>query len=266
VDFHKKYFRPNNIILGVVGDFSSEEMLTKIRDIFKDWKTNEGAFPEKPAISAMGPGKIGLVVKEDVNQTNIRIGHLGWVRSNEDYPALVVACQILGIGWNSRLVNSIRVQKGLAYVVGNNYGAGYDVPGIFYIYCGTKSESTVAAIQGIREAVEKIRTEEVTDEELKHAIDGFMNSSVFDYDTKDKILERALRYEYYNYPQDFVEQLMEGIKKVTKEDVKRVADKYLQPDKFNILAVGRASDFDKPLSTLGNVTEIDITIPTIKND
>ena len=153
------------------------------------------------------------------------------------------------------------MKRGLAYSVGNNYGAGYDVPGVFLIACGTKSEATVTAIEAILVEVEKMRVEEVSDEELKQAIDGFMNSSVFDYDTKGEILSRALRYEYHDYPQDFVEQLMAGIREVTKADVKRVAAEYLDPDKFTLIAVGKASDFDKPLDTLGDVTEVDITIP-----
>jgi predicted Zn-dependent peptidase len=261
VAFHKKYFRPNNVILGVLGDFNSEEMLAKIKDAFKEWEPAEIDFPEKPEIPEKYTRKIALVTKDDVNQTNIRMGHIGWLRKNEDYPALVVMCQILGVSWNSRLITSIRVEKGLAYAVGNNYGAGYDVLGIFLIACGTKSETTVTAIEAILKEVERMQAEEITDEELKQAIDGFMNSSVFDYDTKDEILARALRYEYYDYPQDFVEQLMAGIREVTKADVKRVANEYLHPDKFALIAVGKASDFDKPLSVLGEVIDVDITIP-----
>ena len=260
VAFYQKFFHPNNIILGVLGDFDSETMLTKIQEAFKGWEPAEIDLPEKPKIPETYGKRISLVNKDDVNQTNIRMGHIGWLRKNEDYPALVVMSQILGIGFSSRLINSIRVERGLAYSVGNNYGAGYDVPGVFFIACGTKSEATVTAIEAILAEVEKMRAEEVTDQELKQAIDGFMNSSVFDYDTKGEILSRALRYEYHDYPQDFVEQLMAGIREVTKADVKRVAAEYLHPDKFTLIAVGKASDFDKPLSTLGDVTEVDITI------
>ena len=261
VAFYQTYFRPNNVIIGVLGDFDSETMLAKIQDAFMKWEPAEINIPEKPEIPAAYEKRVALVNKDDVNQTNIRMGHIGWLRKNEDYAALVVMSQILGIGFSSRLMNAIRVEKGLAYSVGNNYGAGYDVPGTFFIACGTKSESTVTAIDAILAEVEKMRTEEVTDQELKQAIDGFMNSSVFDYDTKAEILSRALRYEYYNYPQDFVEQLMAGIREVTKADVKRVASKYLHPDKFALIAVGKSSDFDKPLTTLGDVAEVDIAIP-----
>ena len=262
VAFHAKYFRPNNTILGVLGDFNSEEILDKIRVAFKGWQPRAIDLPEKPKVSEGIGRRVGLVTKDDVNQTNIRMGHVGWLRSNEDYPALVVGCQILGIGFSSRLVNSIRVEKGLAYSVGNNYGAGYDVPGVFLIACATKSESTVTATEAILAEVERMRAEEVSDEELKQAIDGFMNSSVFDYDSKGEILSRALRYAYYDYPQDFVEQLMAGIRNVTKSDVQRVVAKYMHPGQFTILAVGKASDFDKPLDSFGEVTEIDITIPS----
>ena len=261
VAFYQEFFRSNNIILGVLGDFDSEVMLTKIQDAFQGWEPAEIDLPEKPKMPETYGKKVALVNKDDVNQTNIRMGHIGWLRKNEDYPALVVMSQILGIGFSSRLINSIRVEKGLAYSVGNNYGAGYDVPGLFFIACGTKSEATVTAIEAILVEVEKMRTEEVTDDELKQAIDGFMNSSVFDYDTKGEILSRALRYEYHDYPQDFVEQLMAGIREVTKADVKRVAAEYLHPDKFTLIAVGKASDFDKPLNALGDVAEVDITIP-----
>ncbi len=261
VIFYQKFFRPNNIILGVLGDFNSETMLAKLQETFKAWEPAEIDLPEKPEIPEAYGKRVALVNKEDVNQTSIRMGHIGWLRKNEDYPALVVMSQILGIGFSSRLINSIRVEKGLAYSVGNNYGAGYDIPGLFRIRCETKSETTVTAIEAILAEVEKMRIEEVTDDELKQAIDGFMNSSVFDYDTKGEILFRALRYEYYEYPQDFVEQLMAGIREVTKADVRRVADEYLDPDKFTLIAVGKASDFDKPLNTLGDVTEVDITIP-----
>ena len=262
VAFHARYFRPNNTILGVLGDFDSEEILGKIREAFKGWQPREIDLPQKPKVPEGMARSVALVTKDDVNQTNIRMGHVGWLRSNEDYPALVVGCQILGIGFSSRLVNSIRVEKGLAYSVGNNYGAGYDVPGVFLISCGTKSESTVTATEAILAEVERMRVEEVSDEELKQAIDGFMNSSVFDYDSKGEILSRALRYAYYDYPQDFVEQLMAGIRNVTKSDVKRVVAKYMHPDQFTILAVGKASDFDKTLDSLGEVAEIDITIPS----
>jgi zinc protease len=110
--------------------------------------------------------------------------------------------------------------------------------------------------------VEKIRESEVTDEELALAKQSFLNSFVFNFDSKGEIVNRLMAYEYFGYPADFLQKIKTNVEKVTKADVLRVAKKHLQPDKLQILAVGRPDDFDEPLSVLGPVNEIDITIPT----
>jgi zinc protease len=110
--------------------------------------------------------------------------------------------------------------------------------------------------------VEKMRESEVTDEELALAKDSFLNSFVFNFDTKGEVVNRLMTYEYYGYPADFLMRIKENVERVTKEDVLRVAKKHLKPDKVQILAVGRPQDFGEPMSSLGPVNEIDITIPT----
>lgn len=104
-------------------------------------------------------------------------------------------------------------------------------------------------------------SEEVTDRELAKAKDQYLNSFVFRFDSKAKIINRMLTYVYYGYPLNFSEGVKSAVEKVTKSDVLRVARKYLKPDQVQILVVGKASDFDKPLSALGDVRTIDITIP-----
>lgn len=110
--------------------------------------------------------------------------------------------------------------------------------------------------------VKKMTDSEVTDEELAIAKDSFLNSFVFNFDSKGKIVNRLLVYEYFGYPPDFLQKTKTNVEKVTKADVLRVAHKHLQPDKMQILAVGRPQDFNEPLSVLGQVREIDITIPS----
>jgi zinc protease len=70
-----------------------------------------------------------------------------------------------------------------------------------------------------------------------------------------------MTYSYYGYPEDFLQKTKENVEKVTKADVFRVAKKHLRPDALQILVVGKARDFDQPLSTLGEVQQVDITIP-----
>lgn len=262
VSFHKKYIHPNNMMLGIWGDFDTQEMIAKIKETFQDWKKNpDFKKPEMPTVEYTYESSVHLIEKPDINQTNIRMGHLGGLRNNPDYADLIVMNTILGSGFSSRLVKNIRSRQGLAYSVGGGYGFNYSIPGVFYLVCMTKGESTVKAIESMIKEVELMKTELVTDEELSLAKDSYLNSFVFDFDDTGEVLQRAMIYEYFGYPADFLQQTKEKIEAVDKEDILRVAKKYLQHDKMKILAVGNSELFDKPLTELGVVNEIDITIP-----
>jgi hypothetical protein len=116
------------------------------------------------------------------------------------------------------------------------------------------------------EEIRKIREAEVTEEELDRATQSFLQGYAFEYDSTAKIVNRLATYELYGYPDDFNRRLRDGVEKVTRADILRVAQKHLDPAALTILAVGRADQFDKPLSTFGPVTTIDITIPEPKEE
>jgi zinc protease len=172
--------------------------------------------------------------------------------------------EILGGGFTSRLFKNVRSRQGLAYSVGGAYGSDYDHPGMFSLSCQTKLKSTVHATEAIIAEVKKMTQEEVTDEELALAKESYLNSFVFNFESKGQIINRLMTYAYYGYPADFLQKTKENVEKVTKADVLRVAKAHLRPDKLEILVVGRPDDLDKPLSTLGEVKTLDITIPAPK--
>ena len=261
VAFHKKFYGPNNMMLGIWGDFDTDIMIRKIEKAFEGWEKVDTELPEVPTVEYEFPRTVNVVRKDDVNQSNIYLGHIGGLRSNPDYFALILMNRILGSGFTSRLFKNVRSREGLAYSVFGIYSANYDFPGLFYVGCQTKSEATVKAIRAMTEEVRKMTESEVTDEELALARDSYLNSFVFNFDTKGEIVGRLMTYAYYDYPLDFLQKAKKNVEKVTKKDVLRVAKKYLRPDEIQILAVGRPDDFDEPLSVLGSVREIDITIP-----
>lgn len=261
VAFHKKYFHPNNVMLGIWGDFKTKEMIKKIDAAFKRWPKGVFKRPQTQPVPYNFDYSVNFVRKEDVNQSTILLGHIGGLMNNPDYFALQVMNDILSGGFSSRLFRHVRSDQGLAYAVFGAYSANFDYPGTFYGGCMTKSETTVKAVRSLLHEIEMIRKEEVTDEELALAKESFLNSFVFNFDTRSEIVNRLMTYEYYGYPKDFLEQTKANIEKVTKAEVLRVAQKYLQPDKVRILVVGKDKDFDEPLTVLGNVSAIDITIP-----
>jgi zinc protease len=264
-DFHRRYFFPANMMLAVWGDFNAAEMKAKIEKLFSDWNAVQLPVPEFPKVGGKPAPATYLAVKKDVTQTFFKIGQLGGMLKDKDYPSLVIMADILGGGFSSRLVNRVRTKMGNAYNIGADWGASYDHPGTFEISGSTKSLSTVETIKAIQEEVERIRTSEVTEEELKTAKDTALNGLVFAYDTKSKTLGRMLTYEYFGYPPDFIQQYQKALGAVTRADVLRVAKEHLNPADFTTVAVGNPQDFGQPLDTLGRpVQPIDLTIPLEK--
>ncbi|MFI5104309.1 MAG: M16 family metallopeptidase, partial [Terriglobales bacterium] len=127
---------------------------------------------------------------------------------------------------------------------------------------GTKSGTTAKGVEGLYGEIDRMHTEPPSAAELQLAKDAILNSFVFEYDSKQKVNNFRANLEFHGYPVDFLERYQKGVESVTATDVNRVAAKYLDKSKFSVLVVGKAADFDKPLSTFGKVTTVDITIPT----
>ena len=235
-------------------------MEAKLRQAFGSWSA--GPVTEKPEIKFQ-PAKPGyyLIPKEDVNQSNIRMVTLGIQRNNPDYYAAQVFNEAFGGGFSSRLFQTIRTKKGLAYGVGGGIGSAFDHPGILRLSMGTKSQTTVESIQALYDEVDRLAKQPIGDEEIQRAKDSILNSFVFNFDSPEKVLRERMAYEFYGYPADFLEQYRAGVEKVGKADVARVAAKYLHKDQLAVLVVGNTTDFDKPLASLGPVTNVDISIP-----
>ncbi len=162
---------------------------------------------------------------------------------------------------------NVRTQHGWAYNISSGWGASYDHPGTFRISGSTQSAHTVDTLKAVREELDRIRTTEVTDEELQTAKDTTLNGFVFHFDRPSKTLNRLVQYEYYGYPRDFIFQYQKAIAAVTKADVLRVAQKYFKPEDLTYVAVGNPEDFGTPLSALNmKVEPIDLTIPEPKKE
>jgi predicted Zn-dependent peptidase len=264
--FYQRYYFPKNIMLAVYGDFSTSQMHDKLEKLFADWKVEQPPAPPFPPVNAKPAPGVYFAPKEDVTQTFFSIGHLGGTLRDPDYPALEVAANILGEGFSSRLVSRIRTQLGYAYSIGASWAANYNFSGTFRISGSTKSMTTVETVQAIREEVEKLRITEVTEKELDEAKQAVLNSFVFFFDSPAKTLNRVMRYEYFGYPKDFLFQYQKAIAAVTRADVLRAAKEHIHPEELAIVTVGNPKEFGKPLTTLGKLTELDLTIPEPKQE
>ncbi len=260
IAWHDQHVYPNYIILGIVGDFDATAMEARLRAAFGDWAKGPDWKPEQIELNPARPGYY-LIPKDDVNQSSVQMVELGIRRDDPDYFAAQIFNEAFGGGFSSRLFKSIRTAQGLAYHVGGGIGSSFDHLGVVRFTLATKSASTTQAIQALYKEIDDLDAHPITAEEIKHAKDSILNSFVFRFDSPDKVLQERMAYEFYGYPADFLERFRTAIEKTTPEDVARVAKKYVHRDQLAVLVVGNTGEFDKPLASMGAVTNVDITIP-----
>ncbi len=265
VNFYEQYFYPNNLILGIVGDFNSPEIKQLITNKFSDWKANEKVAYNIPSAEQKNETGVFFINQPQLTQSNIRIGHLAGKANEPDYPTLTVLNGVLN-GFGGRLFNEIRSRQGLAYSVYGAWQPNYDYPGVFAGGGQTRSEATVPFIQSWKTEIEKIRNNPISEEELASAKDSILNSFVFNFQKPEQTLSRLMRYEYFAYPSDFIFTYQQKVKTTTIQEVQLAAQKYLQPDKLVTLVVGNEAEIKPPLTSLNEkITTLDITIPEPNN-
>lgn len=261
LSWYQHYVHPNNAMATVTGDFDSKEMEARLKTAFESWPKGPAFQKPHPTLRNPKPG-IYFVQKDDVTASTVQMVDLGTTMDNPDYYAIEVFNEFFGGSLSSRLFSNIRSKKALAYAVGGGIGTDYDHPGQINLFMGTKSRTTAAAIDAFYEEVNALKTNPVTPEELKRAKEAILNSFVFKFDAAEKVMRARSDCEFFGYPLDFLlEKYRSGIEKVTQEDVARVAQKYIHRDRLAVLVVGKSSDFDRPLSSFGPVTNLDISIP-----
>ena len=260
VRFHEQYFHPNNIIAGFAGDFDSAALLKKLEELFGKWPRAEVKFPAIPPLADRNQPSVNYIYK-DMPQTYFDFGHLGIRRNNPDWFAIEVMNYILGRGgFTSRLMGEIRSNRGLAYSVGAQLTENTD-RGTFSGWCQTKSESTHEALSVMLDIVKRMAGDPISDDEIEKAKSALCDSFVFRFETPREAVDEQIDLEYYGYPENYFDTYIDKIMAVTKDDVRRVAQKYIHPDQMVILVVGDKARFGKSLDDLGKVNEIKLPKP-----
>ncbi len=228
--FHSEHFTGQNMMVGVVGDFETEEMKEKLQSAFGKIPAGDETNLNFPEVDYEYENTINLVDKPNVNQSTVYLGHIGGMRDNPDYAKVQVMNNVLSGGFSGRLFQKVRTDLGLAYSVGGQFGMGnVFYPGQFIVQVQTKTESTGEAIDAIIGEIKRLQNEPITKEELQDTKDQFLNSLVFRNTSYDQILSRRMNREYLGLPEDSFEKFVEGVRNTTIEDVQNMAQKYLRP-------------------------------------
>jgi zinc protease len=259
-EFHKKAYTGENLMIGLVGDFKVEEIKPILEEIFSDIPAGEKNEIELPEVDYTFDSSIHFVDKRDVNQSVILMGHIGGLRDNPDYAALQAMNEVLSGGSSGRLFQNVRSDQGLAYAVFGNYGSSALYPGQFYAGVFTQSSTTAEAIKSVRNEMIKLQEEPVSQEELDDTRNSILNSLVFRYDSRSRVLRERMSNEYLGLPANAFESYIEELQTLTPADIQRVASQYMRPDEMRILVVGHGGEIGDQLNEFGNVQEVDIEI------
>ncbi|KJU86615.1 peptidase M16 domain-containing protein [Candidatus Magnetobacterium bavaricum] len=238
VNFHREHYVASTAILTAVGDVTYGKITTLIDKYMPQWQRGGDKHPHVLKPHSGHDVQVNLI-DMDLTQANIILGHEGITRDNPDFYAVIVMNYILGGGgFSSRMVKTLRDDMGLAYDVRTHF-ASYKYGGDFQAIIQTKSELANTAVTEILKQIKQMKAAYVTDEELNDAKAYLTGSFPRKLDTMDKIANFLSQVEFYKLGLDYDKKYIGYIKAVTKDDVRRVAIKYLDDVNYHLVIVGK---------------------------
>jgi len=248
-EFHRRYFVPNNMILAVVGDVTSEEAFATAERTFGKWA--RGEVPSWRPIDPPQPTRrLVIVDKPDSVQTEIRVGQLAIPRKHPDFLAFDLAVKILGGEGANRLHRVLRSERGLTY------GAEADTEamkaaGDFVAKTNTRTETTAETLRLTLEEFSKLQRQRVYERELGDAQAYLAGSFPLTIETPNEIATIIINALFYELPLEEIPTFRERVLAVTPDDIQRVARLYIKPDRLSIVLVGNAKAFVGQLRNVG---------------
>jgi predicted Zn-dependent peptidase len=203
------------------------------------------------------------IVHKAIPQSTLFLGHLGPRESDPHRAGGQVMMDILGSGgFTSYITDAVRNDEGLAYFAGGFLTFGGLDHGTMITVALSKTETTCKAAHLILDQVERIRETPVTDDELRIARDGILNSQAFQYDSGEEIVADLMDLVYYGLPSDHDERVLQRIGTVTREDIREAANALVRPEQLSVIAVGDTTRMDCAWSTFAE--DLGVTLQQIR--
>lgn len=255
IEFHRRFFYPENIMISITGDISKEEAVAKIKQYLGSWNES-GKYNIVPPIPAKQKGRIYFLTKNTPQSIIICANFAPGKKDQDTYPFEVFDFIVGSGGFKSRIFQEIRNSRGLAYSTGSFYTKRSDY-GVFGAYAMTKSASTATVLSLLRSIVEDAKTKSVDKKELVWATKSINNNFIFSFQSADQIARQQLMIEYDKLPPDYLATYRDKIAEVQPEELKKVANKYLSADETVTFILGNESAYSQVLATFENVSRIE---------
>ena len=237
-DFHASYYRPDSLMLAIVGDVETQTVIEKIDAAMGDWRANG----EKPlfTIPAVEYGEKQIVVQSmmDKSQANIELGHKGITRTNPDFYTINLMNAVLGGSAGiARLFGRVRDVQGLAYSVWSSFTPSIG-EGLFHASAGVNSANVDKAIKSILHEIELMKSDGITEEELSDAQNLIVGNFALALETNRGLAAVLLTAELYGLGLDYLEKHESIYRNITRAHVNAAAQQYLHPDRCSIAIAG----------------------------
>jgi len=236
--FHKKYFRPANIILGVSGRVKADVMLARLDSLFGSWEPvgDTAVYPAIPLQTA-APGL--YFVEKPINQAYVRMGLPLFQRPHPDYFPIALMNYVLGgAAFTSRIMKNIREKEGLAYSAYSSATGDYFYPFTFTVSLETKSASAAYAIDLVFREIRGIIDSGATAQELEDAKKSLINAFPANFDNGNQTVHSFTNNAFVRESDDYFDRYRDRINGVTRGDLQRVAREWLKPNRFVIAVTG----------------------------
>lgn len=255
INFHKKFYQPQNIMFAVTGDISFEEAVSKIKLYFGNWQSH-GKPASPPALPQKSPAGFYCIDK-DITQSIVISGQFAPGKNNPDFYAFEILDFIIGSGgFPSRIFSAVRNNEGLAYSAGSSYRDRPD-QGVFAAYAFTKTESTIKTFSLIESILNQSQEDTITSSEIEWAKKSLNDSFVFSFTSPEQIAWQQMKLEYDQMPSDFLTTYRNKISSIQVNDLKRVSAAYLDKKNKVTLILGNIKKFKEDLT--GNRRPVLIT-------
>lgn len=255
--FHSTYYRPNNAILAIVSDLSLKELMPKIEKAFGSWEKADVPATIIPQAPPQAAAKIVLIDRPGSVQTVLQLGTLGIERTSPDYFSVLLANRVLGGGPSGRLFLNLREDKGYTYGAYSNFGSS-KYRGIWESSAEVRTDVTDGAMNEFMNELKRMRTDKVTADELENAKRAIVGNFALSLEQPQSLLNNIVTQRLYNLPADYWDTYPQKVSAITVDDVQRVAQKYIDLDHLQVVAVGDASKAREVLAKYGKVQVLDV--------
>ena len=253
LEYHKKYFKPNNSYLVVIGDVDYKEIKSMISDKFGAWKKGKSHTDPIPTLTPnVSLTEINFIDLPTATQSSISVtNNVDLKMGDEDYHAALITNNILGGGGEGYLFKNLREEHGYTYGAYSRLGSDRYGVARFRAYAKVRNMVTDSAVTEIVKEIVRIRTEAVDAEHLKDVKANYVGSFIRRLESPQSVANYALNIKLNDLPKDFYETYLEKINAVSASDVKRVANKYYKLANTRIIVVGKGSDVVANLEEVG---------------